>query len=139
MKNPGEAEVLHRVIIGELGIGEAAGLLGYTARTAYRRVKRFRAKGEPGLVHGLVGRRSNRAKDEDIRNRAIALFRDGGANTSLAKFVARLHKEEGIVLCRESLRRWLLDAGLWVAGQRTTAGAVAATDEVRPAGIDDAR
>lgn len=131
MKNRGEAEILHRVVIGELKIVEAARILGYTTRTAYRRVKRFRAGGEERLVHGLIGRPSNRAKDEEIRDRTIVLFREMGKTVSLAKFVVQLREVEGIDICRESLRRWLLDAGLWVAGRREKIAV--APEAVRPA------
>ena len=116
-KNAAEAEVLHRVVIGDIKLSEAAGLLGYTTRTAYRRIKRFRDKGAVGLSHGLIGRRSNRAKEETMRDRAIALFNEVGKNTSLTAFVAML-EDEGIDICRESLRRWLLEAGMWQAGRR---------------------
>jgi transposase len=131
MKNRGETEILHRVIIGELKLVEAAAILGYTARTVCRRAKRFRAGGEQGLVHGLIGRRSNRAKDEDIRNRAISLFREIGANTTLAQVVAVL-REDGVDICRESLRRWLLESGLWTPGKkRAKAGKAAKTAGAR--------
>lgn len=137
MKNPGEAAVLQRVIIGEIGVAEASALLGYTVRTVYRRVKRLRDRGEGGLVHGLTGRPSNRAKDPDVRRRTISLFRALGEEQSLAKFRAVLEREEGISICRESLRRWLLSEGFWEPNRRAK-GAEAAPRGVSVPAFEDA-
>lgn len=116
MTERNEVQVLEGVVRGEIKIRDAAELLGYTARTAYRRVKRYREKGQSGLAHGLVGRPSNRSKDPDVKDRAISLFGSLGGGKSLNSFVSIL-KEEGVDICRETLRLWLIDAGMWKEGR----------------------
>lgn len=113
MKTQREAELLQRVVIGDLGLVEVAKIMGYTTRTAYRRIKRFRQQGMDGLVHRLVGRRSNRAKDPAVREHVVSLYRSFGKGMSLSAVVDKIRQEEGIALCRESLRRWLMEAGIW--------------------------
>ena len=54
------AWVLTRVMAGELGVAEAAGLLGLSARSVWRLKRRFGEEGPAGLVHGNRGRASSR-------------------------------------------------------------------------------
>ena len=66
--------VMRRVRDRELSLGEAAALLGLSYRQVKRIVRQFRARGPKGLVHGNVGRRSNRAHPATVRARAVALI-----------------------------------------------------------------
>ena len=113
-----EAEVLEQVVKGEMNLKEAAQALGYSMRTAFRHIKRYRRAGETGLVHGLSGRPSNRSKPKEIRERAVSLFGQKGEGVSISSFVQILRDEEGIKVSRESMRQWLIDAGLWEACRR---------------------
>ena len=57
---------------------------------------------------------SNRAKPDAVRYAALALIRERYADfrpTLAAEKLAQLH---GIALGRETLRGWMIDAGLWV-------------------------
>ena len=54
------AEVLARVLKGDLRIVDAAALLDVSYRQAQRLVKRMGARGRKGLVHGNLGKLSNR-------------------------------------------------------------------------------
>ena len=63
-------EALSRVKRGELKLTEAAQLLDISYRQTKRIWKRYRVGGAKQLVHGNVGRKSNRAKPE-LRKRAI--------------------------------------------------------------------
>ncbi len=58
------SEVLSRVKRGELNLAEAAELLELSYREAKRLKKRYREGGSKAMVHGNVGRASNRADDE---------------------------------------------------------------------------
>ncbi len=57
-------EVLSRVKRGELKLTEAAELLDVSYRQAKRLKKRYGEGGSKALVHGNVGRASNRADDK---------------------------------------------------------------------------
>ncbi len=113
-----EADIFERVIRRQIHIEEAARICGYTKRTAYRRLKRYKQEGLKGLRHGLVGKTSNRAKDPSTRTAVIDFYRERGDGKSLSAFVRHFRTISGISVCRETVRQWLLDAGLWQVSER---------------------
>ncbi|MFN8623233.1 MAG: helix-turn-helix domain-containing protein [Chloroflexota bacterium] len=77
--------VLARLLSGDLGIEEAAAMLGLSVRQTWRLKVRFLDHGAAGLVHGNRDRPSPRRIDDAIRERVIALARDpllGGSATA---------------------------------------------------------
>jgi transposase len=99
---------------GQLSQAQAAAQLGVCARQVRRIEARYRSEGDAGLVHQGRGRASNRRVSEPLRERAVACllqadWRDFGP-TFAAEKLAEL---EGIVVGRETVRRWMIEAGLW--------------------------
>ena len=114
----GRAGVLARVAAGTLSLGSAATLMAVSYRQGKRLYRRYRAEGAKGLRHRSAGRPSNRAADREQRARALALIRDkysGDAATRFGPTLAAEHlaSEDGLVVDHETLRRWMLAAGLW--------------------------
>ncbi len=110
-------EVLSRVKRGELKVTEAAELLEVSYRQAKRLKKRRQEGGSQALVHGKVGRVSNRA-DDQRRERVLALVRGNYSGEPHERFGPTLASEHlasdhHIEVPRETLRRWMLAAGLW--------------------------
>lgn len=111
-------EVLARVKSKELKVLDAASVMRVSYRQGKRLWKRYREEGAPGLKHGNAGRASARAKPERFRRRVLQLVREkyGGAEgerfgpTLAAEHLAR---EDGMRIDAETLRRWMLAAGLW--------------------------
>src|ERR1700694_2554509 len=68
-------EVMVRVKKGDRGWRNTAEILGISYRQVKRVRKRYRKRGAQGLVHGNVGRKSNRAKPKKFRERALRLVR----------------------------------------------------------------
>jgi transposase len=69
------AEVLARVAAGEVPVVEAARMLTVSYRQAQRLWARYRRGGARAVVHGNVGRRSNRARPEVERERVLEVIR----------------------------------------------------------------
>lgn len=112
------AGILERVRQGDLKQVEAASLLSLSYRQTKRLMKRYRAVGAEGLVHGNAGRRSRHAKPEALREKALELVRrhySGAPGERFGPTLASEHlgEEHGIELDHETLRRWMLAAGLW--------------------------
>jgi transposase len=112
-----EKERIRKVIFegvkeGRLSVREASVRLGISYRQGKRIYRRFRRKGDAGLVHKGRGRPSNRAMPSALREKAIARYRDRyeGFGPTLA---AEKLSAEGLSLDHETLRRWLVGAGLW--------------------------
>lgn len=111
-------EVLGRVQRGELKLSEAADLLALSYRQARRLKKRYLAGGAKSLVHGNVGRKSNRAKPKQLREQALSLIRQHYSGSPEQRFgptlaAEHLTADHGIEVDSETLRRWMLAAGLW--------------------------
>ena len=116
-------EVLGRVKSGQLRVVDAAVLMRVSYRQAKRLWKRYREEGAVGLKHRSAGRRSNRAYGEGFRQRVLGLVREkyGGAvgerfGPTLA--AEHLRSEDGEEVDGETLRRWMLEAGLWSRERR---------------------
>src|SRR5688500_516557 len=107
-------KVMSPVLKGERTQSEAARLLRRSVRQVRRLQRRLEHKGDGAAVHGLRGRPSNRALDEAVRRRALALYREhyGGFGPTLA--AEKLSEGHGLAVGRETLRGWLLAAGLWL-------------------------
>jgi transposase len=112
------AGVLARVAAATLTLGAAAALMGVSYRQAKRLSARYRQQGAAGLRHGNAGRASNRATAAAVRRRVLQLVRAKYGGTIDERFgptlaAEHLASEDGVTVDHETLRRWLLAAGLW--------------------------
>ena len=111
-------EVLGRVQRGELKLSEAARMLDISYRQTKRIWRRYRAGGTKALQHGNVDRRSNRAKPAEVCKRVLQPVRTNNSGKAHERFGPALAPEplasdHRIRVPRETLRRWMLAAGLW--------------------------
>jgi transposase len=112
------AGVLARVAAGTLRLGSAAALMDVSYRQAKRLYRRYRTEGARGLKHRSAGRRSNAARDGTERVRILALVREkysGPIDQRFGPTLAAEHlaAEDGVHVHHDTLRRWMLAAGLW--------------------------
>ena len=98
---------------------EAAEKLDISERQARRLISRYRKEGDKGLVHKLRGIPSARKISMNIREKIVDIYAEKykGFGPTLAneKFV----EKEGIEISRESLRKQLLEAGLWEISRKS--------------------
>jgi transposase len=112
------AGVLARVVAGTLSLRSAASVLAVSYRQVKRLYRRFRSEGASGLKHRSAGRRSNAARDDVERTRIVGLIREKYSGTVDERFgptlaAEHLASEDGIQVHHDTLRRWMLAAGLW--------------------------
>jgi transposase len=120
------AGVFQRVKRKDLKLLEAAEVLELSYRQAKRQYRRYREGGSKALVHGNVGKPSNQAKSAKDRRRALALVKKhyGGrpgerfGPTLAAEHLAEDHQLE---VDPETLRRWMLEEGLWTRERKRKA------------------
>jgi transposase len=107
-------DTFKRVKRGELSVTKAASLLGVSLRQGRRLWKSFQLKGDKGLIHGLRGRTGPQANHSqaDLRQKAIALCREHYPDFGAALAAEYLRDEHGLKIGRETLWRWLAQAGL---------------------------
>src|SRR3954465_4726618 len=107
-------DTLARVDRGELPVAEAASLLGLSGRQVFRLLARFRAEGAAGLASRRRGRPSNRRLPEAVREAALAVVRERYADFGPTLAAEKLAEAHDLRLSRETLRRWMAEASLWV-------------------------
>ncbi len=116
-------EVMARVGSGELQLGDAAVLLQVSYRQAKRLARRYREGGPAALRHGSAGRFSNRGKPPQLHQQVLALVREKYSGSVEERFgptlaAEHLGEEDGLRVHPETLRRWMLEAGLWGRRER---------------------
>src|SRR5262245_33983603 len=112
------AGVLARVAAGTLSVTAAAVAMRVSYRQAKRLYRRYRTEGAAGLKHRNAGRRSNAARAEAEREHVLALVRakySGPIGERFGPTLAAEHlaREDGVQVHHDTLRRWMLAAGLW--------------------------
>ena len=111
-------KVLHEIEQGHLKQIEAAQRLRLTDRHVRRPQARLRQEGDGGIVHRLRRRPSNRKIPEALKQRALRELRQAryaGFGPTLAGEHLAAHE---VRVSRETLRRWMSQAGLWRPGAR---------------------
>lgn len=113
-------KTLSRLQKGELTCADAAESLGITERHLYRLRARYKAEGDEGLIHRLRGCLSNHGYSRKVRTRILELYRErygGYGPTLFAERIAEEHSEKLPPVDHDTVRRWLLKAGLWTAAR----------------------
>ncbi len=107
-------EVLARLDEGRLDVPSAAQLMRVSERQVYRLLKAFKNGGAASLAHRHRGRRSNNRISLTIKDEVLALIRKNYADFGPTLAAEQLAERHGIKLSRETLRSWMIDAGIWL-------------------------
>ncbi|BEU26914.1 transposase (plasmid) [Paraburkholderia sp. 22B1P] len=111
-------KIIEAVVQHRLTIVLAAGRLQLCERQVSRLVRRYEAAGPAGLVSARRGQPSNRELPVDVRARTMALVRERYADFGPTLACEKLRECHGVVLAKETVRRWMRDAGLWMPGRQ---------------------
>ena len=105
--------VLRDLAEERIRVSEAATLMGLGRRQVFRLAKAYRQRGPAALVSRRRGKPSNRSYPAALRMEVIGIIRERYADfgpTLAGEKLAELH---GIHLGRETIRQWMIAAGLW--------------------------
>jgi transposase len=112
-----ERDALHwlkRVEAGSITQREAAKKMDVTARWVRQLIKRMKKQGDAVVVHGLRGRASNRKLSGKTQRQALAILKQPDWRDFGPTFAAeQLAKRHQIHVGKETLRGWMIEAGLW--------------------------
>ena len=98
---------------------EAAEELGLSIRQVKRLLKELKKRGDRAVMHGLRGRASNRqiaakTKQKTVGVLSLDVYRGFGP-TLASEYLGKKH---GIQVSRETVRKWMKEAGLWKGKRR---------------------
>lgn len=107
-------QVLTRIAERRLSRRRAAALLGLSERQVRRVYEAFTQAGAAGLASRRRGRPSNRRLAETTREQALVLLRERYADFGPTFAHQKLTEDHGLTLSVETLRGWMIAAGVWV-------------------------
>jgi len=93
---------------------QAAEKMGVTGRWVRKLLAKMKESGDAAVVHGLRGRRSNRRIEEEMREKALGIFGQPEWHDFGPTFASeQLAKRYQIEVSKETVRAWMMAAGLW--------------------------
>src|SRR5947209_6035316 len=113
-KELGRLETLVDLDTARVTAAHAARLIGVSERQVFRLLKAYRASGAEGLVSRRRGRPGNRRYPDAVREAALTVVRERYADFGPTLAAEKLAEAHDLKLGRETVRRWMAAAGLWV-------------------------
>lgn len=110
--------VIERVLERRLTQREASKQLRITTRHLRRLIEAYSVDGAGGLVSRKRGRRGNRAYPQAFKEHVVALIKAHYHDFGPTLLAEKLDERHDIQLSRETLRQWLMEAGLWRSRQQ---------------------
>src|SRR5438309_6979310 len=93
---------------------QAAEKMGVSDRWVRKLLVRMKTDGDGVVVHGLRGRASNRRVDSQTEARVMALLRQPEWHDFGPTFASeQLARRHSIHVSKETVRGWMVRAGLW--------------------------
>ncbi|PDT82092.1 ISNCY family transposase [Sinorhizobium sp. BJ1] len=111
-------EVLSKVVDGRTTIVSAANILALSTRQVRRLLDVFEQHGAVAIRHKARGRPSNNRICDGVRDYAVAIVRERYADFGPTLAAEKLAEEHGLMVSRETLRKWMTEAGVWLSRQQ---------------------
>ncbi len=108
-------EVLSQVSQGRMTATNAANVLGLSRRQIHRLLKKFQSDGPAAIRHKARGQASNNRIDPAVREFAVTLVRENYVDFGPTFAAEKLEEDHGLKVSRETLRKWMQDAGIWLS------------------------
>jgi len=108
-------EVLSKVIDGRMTLVSAAHVLDLSTRQVRRLLQRMRTGGAASIRHKAIGRPSNNRISDGVRDYAVTLVGERYADFGPTLATEKLAERDGLRVSRETVRGWMVDAGLWLS------------------------
>lgn len=109
-----ELNWLKRAKEGSISQREAAQKMGVSDRWVRTLLKRMSKQGDSVVVHGLRGRPSNRKLSAETQRKALKILKQPDWHDFGPTFASQqLAKRHGIEVSDETIRKWMIEAGLW--------------------------
>lgn len=108
-------EVLSKVAAGRMMMVTAAHVLDVSTRQVRRLLERMRTGGAASIRHKAIGRPSNNRISDGVRDYAMTLVRERYADFGPTLATEKLAERDGLRVSRETVRGWMVDAGLWLS------------------------
>jgi len=106
-------KLIQSVIDRQISQKRVSSILSLSDRQIRRLVKAVREGGDKGIIHRSRGRPSNRGLSDATKERVIVLYKEKYSDFGPTLAAEKILELDGIRLSDETLRNWLIEAGLW--------------------------
>ena len=113
--------VIQKLVEKHITQAEAARLLGLSVRQIKRLVKKFRVGGHNSLISNKRGKASNRKHPDEHKICVMAIVAEKYSDFGPTFAAEKLSKLDNRQINKETLREWMIEAGLWKPKRRKQA------------------
>jgi len=114
-------QIIHESVKRHITQEQAAVRIGISIRQVKRLVHRYRNEGPVGLISRRRGKRPNNAFTPEFRTTVISLLKDRYADFGPTLASEKLREIHGLCLSVETLRKWMVEEGIWRERRRKLA------------------
>jgi transposase len=114
-------KLIQSAIDRQISQKRVSGILRLSERQIRRLVKAVREEGDKGIINRSRGRPSNRGLSAATKEKVIALYKEKYSDFGPTFATEKLLELDGIRLSDETLRNWLIEAGLWKKHRKRSA------------------
>lgn len=114
LKEINRIKILQDVIDRRTTSGRAAELLGVTPRHCSRLLSRYREHGPLGISNRSRGNPGNRLLPKAFTDQALDIIKEKYPDFGPTLAREKLEEVHGLIIGKETLRRLMIKAGLWV-------------------------
>ncbi len=115
LKEAERLSVMRQVDKKNLTLRKASEELGLSLRQTKRIRRRYKEEGEEGLISLKRGRESNRRISAEMKEKAMTCIKKKYPDFGPTLATEKLKEVEGIKVSEETVRKWLIQEGLWQA------------------------
>jgi hypothetical protein len=108
-------EVLADVVAGRITSDSASLLLDMSVRQVQRLLNRYKDGGGAALIHRARGKRSNYQLNPGLQSYVTELVRQNYRDFGPTLAAEALQERHEVQISRETLRKWMIEAGLWAS------------------------
>ena len=105
-------QVIRKVLDKQIKQKEVAEYFGISPRQVRRIVKRVKVQGEQGVIHRLRGKEGNRKTASSFKQKVLELYSKNYWDFGPTLASEKLFERDGVKVCDETLRLWLIKEGL---------------------------
>jgi transposase len=108
-------EVLTEILAGQRTTISAASILNVSVRQAQRLLKRYQDGGGAALIHKARGQTASNRINIGVRDYALELVRWNYRDFGPTLAAEALRERHGLGVSRETLRKWMVESGVWLS------------------------
>ncbi len=114
-------EVLAQIDDRRLSVQSGANMLDITKRQMFRLLKTYRTEGATAIRHKARGKTPNNKIHKAKRDYAVALVKENYEDFGPTLAAEMLAEHHGFKISRETLRKWMVDDGIWLSRKQRRA------------------